>query len=144
MELPRYHRLRNQLYHLEGSRCPGCEARFFPPRGRCPECGRHDLVPHRFEGKGTLVSHSEVFQVPRGYAASVPYAVGLVRLDEGVTVLAQITDATPRELAIGMRLEAVTRKIRADGEKGLLVYGYKFRPVMDRAEDRPPAAPPQK
>jgi uncharacterized OB-fold protein len=130
MELPRYHRLRNQLYHLEGSKCPACGAKFFPPRGRCPGCGQHELEPHRFEGRGTLVSYSEVFQVPRGYTASVPYAVGLVRLDEGVTVLAQLTDVSPDAVKIGMRLEAVTRKIKADGEKGLLVYGYKFRPVM--------------
>jgi uncharacterized OB-fold protein len=32
---------------------------------------------------------------------------------------------------IGMPVEMVTRKIRQDGdERGMLVYGYKFRPVM--------------
>jgi uncharacterized OB-fold protein len=32
---------------------------------------------------------------------------------------------------IGMPVEMVTRKIRSDGnERGILVYGYKFRPVM--------------
>lgn len=131
MELPRYHRLRNQLYRLEGSRCPGCGAKFFPPRGRCPDCGRHELEPHRFEGKGALASYSEVYQTPRGFATSVPYVVGLVKLDEGPTVLAQLTDVAPHEVKKGMRLELVIRKIRADGEKGLLVYGYKFRPPIE-------------
>jgi uncharacterized OB-fold protein len=32
-----------------------------------------------------------------------------------------------------MPVEMVTRKLQADGEKGALVYGYKFRPVLDRA-----------
>ena len=33
-----------------------------------------------------------------------------------------------------MRVEIVTRKIREDGErKGMIVYEYKFRPVMSAA-----------
>jgi len=32
---------------------------------------------------------------------------------------------------IGMPVEMITRKIRSDGdERGLLVYGYKFRPLV--------------
>jgi hypothetical protein len=32
---------------------------------------------------------------------------------------------------IGMPIEMVTRKIRNDGdERGMLVYGYKFRPAV--------------
>ena len=32
---------------------------------------------------------------------------------------------------IGMPVEMVTRRLRSDGdERGLLVYGYKFRPVL--------------
>jgi uncharacterized OB-fold protein len=135
VELPRYHRLRNQLYHLEGSRCPGCSAKFFPPRGRCPDCGRHELEAHRFAGKGELTTWSEIYQVPHGYTASVPYVVGLVKLDEGVTVLAQLTDVSPKDVKTGMRLEVVTRKIKSEGEKGLLVYGYKFRPVLEPAAE---------
>jgi hypothetical protein len=30
-----------------------------------------------------------------------------------------------------MPVEMVTRKLRSDGdERGILIYGYKFRPVM--------------
>jgi uncharacterized OB-fold protein len=36
-----------------------------------------------------------------------------------------------RPVEIGMPVEMVTRKIRSDGdERGMLVYGYKFRPVL--------------
>jgi hypothetical protein len=31
---------------------------------------------------------------------------------------------------IGMLVEMVTRKLREDGDKGMLVYGYKFRPLL--------------
>jgi len=135
MELPRYHRLRNQLYRLEGTRCPECEKKYFPPRSRCPACGSFKMEPYRFAGKGRLVSYSEIYQVPRGYTASAPYVVGLVKLDEGVSVLAQLTDVGPKDVKIGMRLEATIRKIKADGEKGLLCYGYKFRPELAPGKD---------
>ena len=47
-------------------------------------------------------------------------------------VEAMLTDVSEDELEIGMRMEMVTRKIRADGERGLLIYGYKFRPGDDQ------------
>ena len=37
----------------------------------------------------------------------------------------------PSLIEIGMPVEMITRKIRSDGdERGLLVYGYKFRPLV--------------
>jgi uncharacterized OB-fold protein len=36
---------------------------------------------------------------------------------------------------IGMPVEMVTRKMRNDGdERGLIVYGYKFRPAVVAAQ----------
>jgi uncharacterized OB-fold protein len=130
MELPRYHRLRGPLYQLEGNRCEGCGAMHFPARVVCAACGRREGRPHRFRGVGTLWSFSELYQLQRGHPKDVPHLVGLVRLDEGPMLLAQITDAEPEELSIGMRVQMVTRLIRAMGEEGLRIYGYKFRPVL--------------
>ncbi len=46
-------------------------------------------------------------------------------------VTAQLTDLGEEPVSIGMPVEMVTRKIRNDGdERGMIVYGYKFRPVM--------------
>jgi uncharacterized protein len=42
-----------------------------------------------------------------------------------------LTDLGEQPVENGMPVEMVTRKIRQDGdERGMLVYGYKFRPVM--------------
>jgi uncharacterized OB-fold protein len=73
-----------------------------------------------------------VFSPPEGYQEFVPYAVALVKLDEGPLVTAQLTDVTPDEVEIGMPVEMVTRKIREFGEDGIIVYGYKFRPSLER------------
>jgi uncharacterized protein len=57
--------------------------------------------------------------------------VALVKLDEGPMVTAQLTDVDNDAVKIGMPVEMVTRKMRNDGdERGLIVYGYKFRPAV--------------
>ena len=45
-------------------------------------------------------------------------------------VTAQLTDVDNSSVGIGMPVEMVTRKLREDGDRGMLVYGYKFRPVL--------------
>ena len=54
-----------------------------------------------------------------------------MKLEEGPVVTAQLTDLGDEPVEIGMPVEMVTRKLRTDGdERGLLVYGYKFRPAV--------------
>ena len=43
---------------------------------------------------------------------------------------AQLTDVDSSDVAIGMPVEMVTRKLRVEGDEGLVHYGYKFRPVL--------------
>jgi uncharacterized OB-fold protein len=75
-----------------------------------------------------LYSFTTLRQGPAGFEGYTPYTVGMIKLDEGPMVEAMLTDVNEGELEIGMRMEMVTRKIREEGERGLLVYGYKFRP----------------
>jgi len=136
MDLPRHWRLKDQRYKLEGVICEECGAKLFPPRQVCPHCRSRRLSPHRFRGEGEVYSCSTVYQAPEGFEEYVPYTVALVRLDEGPLVTAQLTDVEPGEAYIGMRVEMVTRKIQEYGEEGLIVYGYKFRPVLGADENR--------
>jgi uncharacterized OB-fold protein len=50
-------------------------------------------------------------------------------LEEGPLITAQLTDIDPDEIVMDMPVEVVTRKLRTDGDEGMIVYGYKFRPV---------------
>ncbi|MBC7254994.1 MAG: hypothetical protein H5T66_02655, partial [Chloroflexi bacterium] len=52
----------------------------------------------------------------------------------GPLVTAQLTDVFPDEVSIGMPVEMVTRKLREEGEEGLITYGYKFRPLLQAVE----------
>jgi uncharacterized OB-fold protein len=84
-----------------------------------------------FSGRGTVYSYTTVLSAPEGFADQAPYSIALVELDEGPLVTAQLTDLNG-EPEIGMRVEMVTRKLRTDGEEGIIVYGYKFRPILSR------------
>ncbi len=138
MQLPRYHRLRHSFYRLEGTRCDPCDKNYFPPRRLCPSCYSEALEAINFKGSGTLYSYARMTQSLRGFANLGPSTVGMVQLDEGPLIMAQLTDVEGVELEIGMSLEMVTRKLREDSEHGYIVYGYKFRPLLARAV--PPGA----
>ncbi len=131
MEIPRHWRIKKQRYALVGEVCPHCDAKIFPPRDVCPECGGEAKTPFAFTGRGEIYSYTVMNDAPAGYQESTPYTVALVKLQEGPMVTAQLTDLGDQPVEIGMPVEMVTRRIREDGdERGMLVYGYKFRPVF--------------
>ena len=130
MEIPRHWRLKQQRYALVGEVCPHCDAKIFPPRDICPECGKDAKTTFAFSGRGEVYSYTTIFDAPAGYEATAPYTVALVKLVEGPIITAQLTDLGEEPVEIGMPVEMVTRRLRSDGdERGMLVYGYKFRPV---------------
>ena len=134
MEIPRHWRLRKQRYGLVGEVCPHCDEKIFPPRDVCPECGGEAKTEFNFSGRGEVYSYTKVYDAPAGYEDVAPYMVAMVKLAEGPMVTAQLTDIDTKSVSIGMPVEMVTRRLRSDGdERGLLVYGYKFRPVLQSA-----------
>ena len=94
---------------------------------------------HQFSGCGEVFSYTVVYEAPEGYENQVPYVLALVELEEGPMVTAQLTDLEYEweegkmeyKVEIGMPVEMVTRKLKSEGERGILVYGYKFRPPLE-------------
>lgn len=130
MEVARYWRTTRQRYQLVGEVCPNCNGKIFPPRDVCPTCEKEAKTPFAFSGVGEIYSYSTVYQAATGYEKATPYTVAMIRLAEGPLVSAQLTDIDDKDVSIGMPVEMVTRVLREDGDRGMLVYGYKFRPVM--------------
>jgi hypothetical protein len=114
---------------LEGEICEHCGAKIFPPRDICPECKQPAKKPYTLSGQGEVYSYSTVHNAPEGFEAYTPYTVALVKLAEGPMITAQLTDVHPDDVEIGMPVEMVTRRLRAQGDEGTIVYGYKFRPA---------------
>jgi len=131
MEIARHWRLRQQRYSLVGEVCGNCEHKIFPPRDICPNCGQEARDLYAFSGKGEVYSYTTIYDAPSGYEANAPYTVALIKLEEGPMVTAQLTDMDIGSAKIGMPVEMVTRRMRNDGdERGVIVYGYKFRPAV--------------
>ncbi len=86
-------------------------------------------------GRGKVYSFTTVLDPPAGYEGQAPYVLALVQLDEGPMVTAQLTDLDG-PVQIGMLVEMVTRKLCAEGESGMIVYGYKFRPLLPESQAR--------
>ena len=129
MQVSQHWRLQNQRYKLVGETCNNCGVKLFPPRDVCLECEAPAYELFTFTGTGEIFSYTTIYDAPAGFEHMAPYTVALVKLDEGPIVTAQLTDIDEDELQIGLPVEMVTRKLRTDGDEGMIVYGYKFRPM---------------
>ncbi len=130
MDIPRHWRLKKQRYSLIGEVCPHCDIKIFPPRDICPDCGEEAKTAFQFSGRGEVYSYTTVHDAPSSFQEAAPYTVAMVKLEEGPLVTAQLTDLGDQPIEIGAPVEMVTRKLRSVGnERGMIVYGYKFRPV---------------
>ncbi|PID86596.1 MAG: transcriptional regulator [Chloroflexi bacterium] len=130
MEVSRHWRLQKQRYELVGETCDACGTKLFPPRDVCLECEALAQELYTFTGTGEVFSYTTIYDAPAGFEHNAPYQVALIKLEEGPLVTAQLTDMEPDETYIGMPVEMVTRKLRTDGDEGMIVYGYKFRPAV--------------
>ncbi len=98
----------------------------------CPECGQEAKTQFQFSGKGEIYSYTSIQDAPDGFQECVPYSIALVKLEEGPVITAQLTDLGSEAVRIGMPVEMVTRRLREDeNERGTILYGYKFRPVLE-------------
>jgi uncharacterized OB-fold protein len=87
---------------LTGIRCGGCGELAIPPKEFCATCQKRDWRPVPLAGSGTIVSHTVIRVAPRGRGGEVPYAVVVVRLDEGVSLLGRAVDIPFEALKSGL------------------------------------------
>ncbi|MBL8116200.1 MAG: Zn-ribbon domain-containing OB-fold protein [Anaerolineae bacterium] len=85
-----------------------------------------------FSGTGEIYSFTTLQETPEGFDDQAPYTLALVKLDEGPMITAQLTDID-EPVAIGDRVEMVTRRLTSEGDRGMIVYGYKFRKTLSRS-----------
>ncbi|WAI00410.1 Zn-ribbon domain-containing OB-fold protein [Methanogenium organophilum] len=129
MSVPRYWRKQQNRYNLKGNKCETCGRYFFPPRAFCPECRRDGkIVDYEFSGNGTVRTFSVIRTASDDYDIQTPYVIAIIELEEGTCMTAQVI-CEPDEISIGMPVKSVFRKIIADGDSGVIVYGTKFVPA---------------
>jgi hypothetical protein len=108
---------------IAGTHCKACGALHLPPRPICPRCLSSDMEWVEFGGKGVLKAYTVIYIAPTamiaaGYNRNNPYVAGIVQLDEGPSISAQILGldaAHPESIVIGAPLTA-TFVERGEGE----------------------------
>jgi uncharacterized OB-fold protein len=121
-------------HKLMGSKCIKCGKLFLPPRPMCTNCYGNTMEWVSLDGYGELVAFTVVHIAPTamlevGYGRENPYCSGIVRLEENVSISAQILDVdvrNPEQIKIGMPLKAEFVE-RGEGEARKTLLG--FRPV---------------
>jgi len=129
MIAPKIHRAMPQRYRYQANKCKKCDKIFFPPRQVCPGCKSEDLEPVTLNREGKLLSYTIIRVPPSQFKDEAPYAVGIVELEGGGRITAQIADCDFNDLKIDMTVRMEFRKIQEEGEAGVICYGYKCVPV---------------
>ena len=133
ISLPNYLSTVEQRYQLVAKRCEKCGALFFPPRLICVECDHQKMEKVKLSGNGTILTYTIIAKggSPTEFddlqSMTGDYAVGLVELEEGPHVIAQMTYCDPKSLKIGQKVRAVFRILYE--QEGVVRYSYKFTPV---------------
>jgi len=106
-------------------RCRESGKAYFPPRPFSPFTGSRDVEVFEASGKATLFSYVINHRPARGFEDIAPYAIAVVKLEEGVQMMTNIVDCeqTPEALELDMPLEVVFEKVSDD------ISLPKFRPA---------------
>ncbi|HSP96483.1 MAG TPA: Zn-ribbon domain-containing OB-fold protein [Candidatus Dormibacteraeota bacterium] len=97
-----------QRHELRVQRCRGCGALRFPARAICSDCLSTDAEWVPVSGRGEIYSFNVMHQVYHpGFAAEVPYAVVLVKLEEGPKMISNVVGIDAHAVRIGMPVRVV-------------------------------------
>ncbi|MDJ0865873.1 MAG: bifunctional MaoC family dehydratase N-terminal/OB-fold nucleic acid binding domain-containing protein [Myxococcota bacterium] len=98
---------------LRIQQCSDCGALRHPPRAMCPQCQSLEWNSVEAAGGGTVYSFTVLHHPPvPGYEYPLP--VGLIELDEGTRLVANVVGCDPSEIHIGMRVRAVVEPVDDD------------------------------
>lgn len=104
-------------------RCSGCGALRFPPREICSTCLSTEASWQPVSGRGEIFSFNVMHQIYHpGFAAEVPYAVVVVRLEEGPKITSNLVGCPVDAITVGMPVEVIFERLSPE------VTLPKFRP----------------
>jgi uncharacterized protein len=114
--------------HLVANECESCGALFFDRRNACANCGRHEFRQRRLANEGVLRAFTIVHRATPD--VTVPYVSGIVDLDGGGVVKANIVgiDPEPASVALGMKVRLTTFPIGTDSD-GTQAVSFGYQPA---------------
>ena len=118
-------------HRLMGTRCNACGASYLPPRPLCTQCYSIDMEWIDMPEEGRLTAFSTIHIAPTamiaaGYGRDRPYCAGIVKLQNGLSISAQIlgVDASqPETIEIGAPVRAdFIERGEGDAKKTFLAF----------------------
>lgn len=110
-------------------RCKACGALRHPPGPCCPQCQSFEWDTVQASGRGTVYSFV-VMHYPEVPPFDYPNPVGLIELEEGTRLIAQLVGVKPGEISIGDQVQVEFNRFGVgapDGDDDILLP--QFRPV---------------
>jgi uncharacterized protein len=114
--------------HLVASECTSCGALFFDRRNACANCGARHFGSRRLANDGVLRAFTIVHRATPD--VTVPYVSGIVDLDGGGVVKANIVgiDPNPAKVSLGMKVTLTTFGIGTDSA-GTEAVSFGYQPA---------------
>jgi hypothetical protein len=113
---------------LVGGRCKKCGKPHFPPRPLCDECFAKEFDRIEISPTGKLLTYTVIHVAPIQFQGMAPYAVGIVKLENGLKIPGMIRGAAPEQIKIGMKL-AISFEVCAPTQQWPQWPRYYFRPA---------------
>ena len=105
-------------------KCESCGTLRFPPRALCSRCLSSHAAWTPVSGRGEVYSFNVMHQVYHpGFAAEIPYAVVVIKLEEGAKMISNLVGIKPHDIKCGMPVEVVFERLSDE------VSLPKFRPM---------------
>jgi uncharacterized OB-fold protein len=92
---------------LAVQRCLGCGALLVPPKAICPECEGMAWERAPLAGNGEVVSFTVIRVAPTRLAGETPYAIAVVRMTEGVSLLGRMAEIAVEDIRVGLPVRIV-------------------------------------
>lgn len=106
--------------------CKDCEEVIFYPKIVCPNCMGTNLDWKESTGKGKIFTFTVAYDfAPPEFASSTPYALAVVNLEEGFSMLTNIVDCDLNKIECDMPVEVLFDPVTPE------ITLPKFRPVPE-------------
>ena len=89
---------------LMAAKCKKCGTLLLPPRPVCTNCFSENFEWIELKGKGKLLTYTIIHVAPPQFQSMTPYAVGIVKLEDGPDLPGMIRDIEPEKIRVGMDL----------------------------------------
>ena len=90
---------------LMAAKCKECGTMLLPPRPMCMKCFSSDLEWVELKNKGKLLTYTVIHVSSKQFESLIPYAVGIVKLEDGPKLPGMIQGVEPEKISVGMDLE---------------------------------------